>query len=80
MKDAEVVNCKSLGIRVDPTKTPYAEDIVTTIKAGEHLKVDDSITVYSWNDKKFHPVDLENGQKGYAIVDCLKIGKEVKHE
>ena len=80
MKDAEVINCKSLGIRVDPTRTSIAENVVTTIKAGEHLKVNDKITVYSWDDKKFHPVDLEDGKKGYALVNCLKIGKEVRHE
>ena len=78
MKYAEVIDCKSLGIRADPTITEYADDVVEVVKAGTVLIADDSKVIFSWDDKAFFSVETPSGKKGYANVNCLKLGKGVK--
>jgi hypothetical protein len=78
MKDAEVINCKSLSIRADPENVERYEDIVETVKVGTHLTVDTDDAVYSWNDRLYYKVCVADEKKGYALSECLKIGKEVR--
>lgn len=70
MVTATVINCKRLSIRKHPWVTPYAEDVIGTVKAGDTLQVDTDDKVYSWDDKEFYKVDF-GSNSGYAIKDCL---------
>lgn len=72
---AKVINCKKLGIRKDPSVTPFCEDVIETVAQGEFVELTESdpIAEYSWDDRKFYKVSTPSGKEGYANVKCLEI-------
>lgn len=73
MKTATIRNCKSCGIRKDPTDPNEDDVLVGELKLGDKVRVDLNDTVYNWQGRLFAKVKITGGSEGYICRDLLEV-------
>lgn len=73
MKTATIRNCKSCGIRKDPTDPNEDDVLVGELKLGDKVQVDLDDTVYNWQGRLFAKVKITGGAEGYICRDLLEV-------
>ncbi len=73
MKTATIQNCKSCGIRKDPTDPNEDDVLVGELKLGDKVQVDLNDTVYNWQGRLFVKVKITGGSEGYICRDLLEV-------
>lgn len=73
MKTATIRNCKSCGIRKDPTDPNEDDVLVGELKLGDKVQVDLNDTVYNWQGRLFVKVKITGGSEGYICRDLLEV-------
>lgn len=73
MKTATIRNCKTCGVRKDPTDPNEDDVLVDQLKVGTKVQVDPEDVVYNWQGRKFLKVKLTGGKEGYICRDLLEV-------
>lgn len=73
MKTATIRNCKTCGVRKDPTYPNGDDVLVDRLKEGAKVEVDTEDITCNWQGRKFLKAKLTGGKEGYICRDLLEV-------